>query len=105
MPLNVFAASAAVTAATSAGVLTVADTTLFYEGAIVWLTSGVLTPRKCAIIRLLTSTTLSVRVIATNSPRELEVVGGLGTVDLSGYSTGRLDMAEQFVRVYAHTGV
>jgi hypothetical protein len=113
MSFNVRGAGAAITGATANGVLTVADTTLFYEDAVAWVSAAGQTSRKAIIVRILTATTMSVRfatyaIYGANAsyPYEAgEQLGGNTYPDATAYAAGRIDMPEQFVRTYAHTGV
>ncbi len=109
---NCRAAGAAITVATANGVITVADTTLFFEDAIAWVSAAGQTSRKAIIVKILTGTTMSVRfaTYALYGPQESvpldsgEQLGGNTLSDASAYAPGRIDMPEQFVRQYNHSG-
>lgn len=99
------AQTAAITGATTAGVITVASTTGWYATAYGNMIQGANRTR-CYIIEVLSSTTLAVRIIPDNPTGESTNIAGGSVVnsapnynrsDVSTYNGGTIYQDEQFI--------
>lgn len=96
--------TAALTAnGTTAGVVTVANSALFPAGSICWLNGDALDSVKVKVIKILSATTLSVRIIPEPSLNEQIPLYGQVS-DISAYTTAknsRINVEQQVIDEYA----
>jgi hypothetical protein len=87
------AASASITAATSAGYITVSSTTPFYKKAVIWLSASGQPSLRGVITEVKSSTQLGI-VFRTNDAGEAP---NYGRSDVSAYSSGTITQEEQLI--------
>lgn len=100
--ISVPAAGAALTAnGTAVGLVTVADTTPFYAGALAWLSCNTPANMHVRITKILSATTMTVAMVLDSGSNVNNLSYAQGS-DISAFTTAataRIDMPEQLVRV------
>lgn len=90
---NIDFKSAPITAATSAGFITIASTVGWYKGAVVWLSAGGQPGVRCQVTEVTSATVLGMGIRSTDAG----TAPNYGRSDISAYNGGVATQLEQLV--------